>query len=95
MSLLSKVLHKTHFENWSGEELASYNPADGKELGRVRLAEEEDYDDVLWDAVKTFDGGAWSLLLSAAKSFARWRRAAGGEGRAGVAGDARNGKNSR
>jgi aldehyde dehydrogenase (NAD+) len=59
MSLLSKVLHKTHFENWSGEELASYNPADGKELGRVRLAEEEDYDDVLWDAVKTFE--RWRL----------------------------------
>src|ERR1017187_1090217 len=55
MSLLSGVLHKTHFEHWSGEELASYNPATGKELGRVRLAEEEDYDDVLWDAVKTFE----------------------------------------
>src|SRR5271154_121180 len=55
MSLLSEILHKTHFENWSGEELASFNPATGKELGRVRLAEEEDYDDVLWDAVKTFE----------------------------------------
>jgi aldehyde dehydrogenase (NAD+) len=55
MSLLSEVLHQTHFENWSGEEWASSNPADGKELGRVRLAEEEDYDDVLWDAVKTFE----------------------------------------
>ncbi len=55
MSLLSEILHKTHFENWSGEEWASYNPADGKELGRLRLADEEDYDDVLWDAVKTFE----------------------------------------
>jgi aldehyde dehydrogenase (NAD+) len=59
MSLLSEVLHQTHFENWSGEEIASYNPADGKELGRVRLAEEEDYDDALWDAVKTFE--RWRL----------------------------------
>jgi aldehyde dehydrogenase (NAD+) len=55
MSLLSGILHKTHFEHWSGEEIASYNPATGQELGRVRLAEEEDYDDVLWDAVKTFE----------------------------------------
>jgi aldehyde dehydrogenase (NAD+) len=55
MSLLSGILQKTHFEQWSGEALASYNPATGKELGRVRLAEEEDYDDVLWDAVKTFE----------------------------------------
>ncbi len=59
MSLLTEILHKTHFENWSGEELASSNPATGQELGRVRLAEEEDYDDVLWDAVKTFE--RWRL----------------------------------
>src|SRR6204780_2900722 len=55
MSLLSGVLHTTHFENWSGEELASFNPANGEELGRVRLADEGGYDDVLWDAVKTFE----------------------------------------
>jgi L-aminoadipate-semialdehyde dehydrogenase len=55
MSLLSEILHKTHFEDWSGEELASLNPANGEELGRVRLADEGDYDDVLWDAVKTFE----------------------------------------
>src|ERR1035437_8970456 len=59
MSLLSGILHKTHFENWSGEELASSNPATGQELGRVRLAEEEDYDDVMWDALKTFE--RWRL----------------------------------
>jgi L-aminoadipate-semialdehyde dehydrogenase len=59
MSLLTEILHKTHFENWTGEELSSTNPATGKELGRVRLAEEEDYDDVLWDAVKTFE--RWRL----------------------------------
>lgn len=55
MSLLSGIFHKTHFEHWSGEELASCNPATGEEIGRLRLAEEEDYDDVLWDAVKTFE----------------------------------------
>src|SRR5271154_6955810 len=49
------ILHNTHFEHWSGEELASFNPATGKELGRVRLADEEDYDDVVWEAVKTFE----------------------------------------
>src|SRR5580704_7770778 len=55
MSLLSEILGKTHFEHWSGEEIASINPATGKELGRVRLADEEDYDDVAWEAVKTFE----------------------------------------
>ena len=55
MSLLSEVLHKTHFEHWSGEEWASFNPATGQELGRVRLAGEEDYDAVMWDAAKTFE----------------------------------------
>ena len=59
MSLLTEVLHKTHFEHWSGEELTSFNPVTGQELGRVRLAEEEDYDDMLWDAVKTFE--RWRL----------------------------------
>jgi aldehyde dehydrogenase (NAD+) len=55
MSLLSEILNKTHYEHWSGEEFASFNPANGKELGRVRLAEEEDYDDVVWEAAKTFE----------------------------------------
>jgi aldehyde dehydrogenase (NAD+) len=55
MSLLSEILDTTHFDHWHGEELVSYNPSNGKELGRLRLADEEDYDDVLWDAVKTFE----------------------------------------
>ena len=59
MKLLSRILHTTHCAHWSGEEISSFNPATGKELGRVRLAEEEDYDDVLWDAVKTFE--RWRL----------------------------------
>lgn len=59
MKILSKILHTTHFQHWSGEEISSYNPATSKELGRVRLAEEEDYDDVLWEAAKTFE--RWRL----------------------------------
>ena len=55
MSLLTEILHNTHFENWAGEEIVSVNPATGKELGRLRLADEEDYDDVMWGAVKTFE----------------------------------------
>ncbi|HVO98821.1 MAG TPA: aldehyde dehydrogenase family protein [Bryobacteraceae bacterium] len=59
MSLLSRILHTTHCEHWAGEEVASCNPATGKELGWVRLADEEDYDDVMWEAVKTFE--RWRL----------------------------------
>src|SRR5258708_823013 len=60
MSLLSEILNKTHFEHWAGEELTSFNPATGKELGRVRLADEEDYDDVVYEAAKTFE--RWRML---------------------------------
>jgi aldehyde dehydrogenase (NAD+) len=59
MSLLSEVLDQTHFEEWAGEELESVNPSTGQELGRVRLATEEDYDDVLWEAKKAFE--RWRL----------------------------------
>ncbi len=38
----------------TGEELVSLNPATGEELARVRLANEEDYDDVMWQAVESF-----------------------------------------
>src|SRR5882724_1996032 len=68
MSLLDEILGKTHsgacgqgwIENPSGGELASFNPSDGSELGRVRLAAEEDYDEVLWAATRTFE--RWRLL---------------------------------
>ena len=68
MSLLDEILGRTHSgacgEAWietpGGGELASFNPADGSELGRVRLADEEDYDEVLWAAIKTFE--RWRLL---------------------------------
>ena len=43
-----------------GGELISRNPADGAELGRIQMAAEEDYDDVLWHAAKTFE--AWRML---------------------------------
>ena len=44
----------------AGGELVSLNPSDGSELGRVRLALEEDYDGVLWAATKTFE--RWRML---------------------------------
>ena len=68
MSLLDEILGKTHsgacgqgwIENPGGEELTSFNPADGSELGRVRLASEKDYDEVLSAAAQTFE--RWRLL---------------------------------
>jgi aldehyde dehydrogenase (NAD+) len=39
----------------AGGELASHNPSDGSVLARVLLAAEEDYDDVTWQAKKTFE----------------------------------------
>ncbi|HXP86612.1 MAG TPA: aldehyde dehydrogenase family protein [Bryobacteraceae bacterium] len=44
----------------AGGEIASCNPADGSELARVRLAAEEDYDEVLWQARLAFD--KWRLV---------------------------------
>jgi aldehyde dehydrogenase (NAD+) len=68
MSLLDEILGKTHsgacgqawVEHPGGGELASFNPADGSELGRVRLADEENYDEVLSVATKTFE--RWRML---------------------------------
>ena len=57
---LSGACGHTWIENPGGEELASLNPSDGSELGRVRLAVEEDYDEVLWAATKTFE--RWRTL---------------------------------
>jgi aldehyde dehydrogenase (NAD+) len=63
---MTDILHKTHLgacgANWiaSGEEIASYNPADGSELGRVRLATAEDYDQVMQHAVSTFE--RWRMV---------------------------------
>lgn len=63
MSLLDETLYKTHAgacgEDWlpcqGGAEVASFNPATGKELGRVRLASAQDYEDILRGAVAVFD----------------------------------------
>ena len=38
-----------------GGEIVSYNPANGAELGRVKLAAEVDYDDTVWQAARTFE----------------------------------------
>jgi aldehyde dehydrogenase (NAD+) len=42
-------------EETGGRELVSYNPADGSEIARVRMALEEDYDDVTWQTSKAAD----------------------------------------
>ena len=44
----------------SGAELASINPATGEELARIRMAAEEDYDEVVWRAAQTFK--EWRML---------------------------------
>jgi L-aminoadipate-semialdehyde dehydrogenase len=36
-------------------EIVSYNPATGAELGRVQLAREEEYDEAVWQASRTFE----------------------------------------
>jgi aldehyde dehydrogenase (NAD+) len=68
MSLLEEILQKTHsgacgvewIEHPAGGEMASFNPANGTELGRVRMAAAEDYDAVLNSAARTFE--RWRLL---------------------------------
>src|SRR5579863_5675357 len=68
MKSITEILHKTHpgacGAHWihhpAGDEIVSYNPADGSELGRVRLATEADYEEVIAHAVKTFH--RWRLL---------------------------------
>ena len=44
----------------SGGKIVSYNPATGAELGRVRMALEEDYDEAVWQAAQTFE--RWRML---------------------------------
>jgi aldehyde dehydrogenase (NAD+) len=38
----------------AGELLTSFNPTDGAPIAQVRMAMEEDYDDVVWNAVRVF-----------------------------------------
>jgi aldehyde dehydrogenase (NAD+) len=42
------------------DEIISYNPANGKELGRVKLASSEDYDHIADNSVRVFE--SWRLL---------------------------------
>jgi len=68
MSLLEEILHKTHpgacgadwISNSSGSEIASFNPATGEEMGRVRMASEEDCERVLREASAVFE--RWRML---------------------------------
>jgi aldehyde dehydrogenase (NAD+) len=42
-------------ESPAGRELTSYDPSDGSPIARVRMAAEEDYDEVVYNAVQTFE----------------------------------------
>jgi aldehyde dehydrogenase (NAD+) len=57
---LADILNKTHGSRGSGEEVASFNPADGLELGRVRLDSAEDYDRIAARATAVFE--RWRML---------------------------------
>ncbi len=57
---LTEILNKTHGGGGSGEEVASFNPADGGELGRVRLDSAEDYERIAVRATAVFE--RWRML---------------------------------
>jgi len=57
---LAEILNETHGSGGSGEEIASFNPADGRELGRVRLDNAEDYERVAARATAVFE--RWRML---------------------------------
>ena len=65
---MKTILNKTHpgacgvrwIEKSSGEEIASHNPATGEELGRVRLATADEYEQVIRDAQSAFE--RWRVL---------------------------------
>src|SRR5579864_9106897 len=66
--LMKQILHKTwpgaHAGGWidnaAGDEIVSYNPSDGSELGRIRVASEKEYDAVAQRAVHTFE--RWRMV---------------------------------
>jgi aldehyde dehydrogenase (NAD+) len=63
--IMIETLNQVHpgvngIDQTSREEIASHNPADGSELGRVRLATAEDYEQVVQNAQRTFE--RWRLL---------------------------------
>jgi aldehyde dehydrogenase (NAD+) len=47
-------------EKPAGDELVSTSPIDGRELARVQMAAEEDYDEVVWQAAEAFK--TWRLV---------------------------------
>ena len=55
MSLLSEILDQDHLGASHGEWIVSHNPADGSVLGRVRLATEDDYEEVVARATEVFE----------------------------------------
>ncbi len=58
INVLNKTHSGAHGARWietSGEDIASLNPATGEELGRVRLASPDDYEEVMRDATAAFD----------------------------------------
>ncbi len=52
-------------ENPAGGVLESVNPGDGSVIARVRMAAEEDYDEVAWNAQKVFE--RWRMLPAPAR----------------------------
>ncbi|WP_165249911.1 L-piperidine-6-carboxylate dehydrogenase [Paludisphaera soli] len=52
----SGACHERWIEDPGGEEIESFNPADGKSLGRVKLANGAVYDEVVGRAVEAFAG---------------------------------------
>jgi aldehyde dehydrogenase (NAD+) len=57
---LTDILKQTHRDGGSGEEIISYNPADGSELGRVRLDSADDYEQIAKRAAATFE--RWRMV---------------------------------
>ena len=57
---LSDILTQTHRDGGAGDEIISYNPADGSELGRVRLDSANDYERTAATAAQTFE--RWRML---------------------------------
>ncbi|MBC8164689.1 MAG: aldehyde dehydrogenase family protein, partial [Bryobacteraceae bacterium] len=56
-----KINHDNPGASWgpwietSGDLLVSYDPSDGTPIAKVRMANEEDYDEVVFEARKTFE----------------------------------------
>src|ERR1700689_4632641 len=60
----------------SGKTLAVFDPATGKEIGRVAEAGSEDVDRAVAAARAAFESGPWPEMLPAAREALLWRLAA-------------------